>query len=129
MAYFGLPRGDFELLLKEKGRGNHKAEWKSVMMTDSLYPGDVEECFERWGENYKVLGARYNGKEVKPLTRYHWEHYTKVKLPGGAWKTKVLGCYATRATAKAAVDERKLSNWGKPKENRISEGIIRFVAD
>ena len=129
MGYFDLPRGNFELLLKKKGRGNRKAEWQSVMMTDHLYPGDVEECFERWGINYKVLGARYNGKEVKPLTRYHWEHYIKVRGARGGYKEKVLGKYSVRADAVLAVDKRKSMNWGLPKEKRVLAGNIRFVQD
>ena len=120
MGYFDLPRGNFELLLKKKGRGNHKAEWQSVMMTDHLYPGDVEEHFERWGINYKIMAARYNGREVKPLTRYHWER---------RFKDDILGKYATRAEAEAAVQEQRRRNWGVPIGERVMVGTIVFVQD
>lgn len=126
MGYFDLPRGNFELLLKKKGRGNHKAEWKSVRMTDRLYPGDVEECFEKWGINYKVMGARYNGKEVKPLTRYHWEHRIILRRRG---VDELLGKYKTRKEAEAAVDERKRANWSRPKDERFAIGTIVFAQD
>jgi len=126
MGYFDLPRGNFELLLKKKGRGNHKAEWQSVMMTDHLYPGDVEEHFERWGINYKVMAARYNGREVKPLTRYHWEHRIIISKRG---IDELLGKYKTRKEAEAAVDERKRANWSKPKDERVAAGTIVFVQD
>lgn len=126
MGYFDLPRGNFELLLKKKGRGNHKAEWTSVMMTDRLYPGDVEECFEKWGINYKVIGARYNGREVKPLTRYHWEHRIINRKRG---VDELLGKYKTRKEAEAAVDERKRANWSRPKDERVAIGTIVFAQD
>lgn len=126
MGYFDLPRGNFELLLKKKGRGNHKAEWQSVMMTDHLYPGEVEEHFERWGINYKVMAARYNGREVKPLTQYHWEHRIIIRKCG---VDELLGKYKTRKEAEAAVDERKRANWEKPKDERVAAGTIVFVQD
>ena len=120
MGYFSLPTGNFELLLKKKGRGAHKAEWKSVMITDSLYQSEVAQCVEDWGRNYKVMGARFKGKAVKIPENYHWEVYTK---------TEVLGTYKKRADAKAVVDARKEANWHKPKEERVFAGAIRYVQD
>ena len=120
MGYFDLPTGCFELLLKKKGRGQHKAEWKNVMMTDRLSPGDIADCFERWSQNYRVEGARYNGRAITPPTNYHWErrHFYEV-----------LGRYATRAEAVAACDEVRSANWKKPKTERLPCGTIDFVQD
>ena len=123
MGYFDLPTGDFELLLKKKGRGNHKPEWQSVMFTDGLTREDIAECAERWGNNYKVMGARYNGREVTiPAPgSYHWEH---------RFKDTVYGVYKTRSEAVAAMQKRKEFNWAeKDKTKRIPVGLPYFVAD
>ena len=53
MSIFGLPTGEFDLLLKKKGRGRHKEEWKNVMFTDFITQGEIAECVERCSENYK----------------------------------------------------------------------------
>ena len=91
------------------------------MITDSLYPSEVAQCVEDWERvNYKVMGARFNGNDVKIPENYHWEVYTK---------TEVLGTYKKRADAKAVVDARKEANWHKPKEERVFEGAIRYVED
>lgn len=128
MGYFSLPTGNFELLLKKKGRGAHKTEWKSVMITDTLYPAEVASCVEDWERNYKVAGAKFNNRAVKLPENYHWEVYTKVRTPDG-FKTEVLGVYKKRADAKAVVDARKEANWYKPKEEQVFAGVIRYVQD
>lgn len=128
MGLCDLPRGNFELLLKKKGRGNHKAEWKSVMMTDSLYPGEVEEAVERWSERYKVMGCRYNGREITPQICYHWEHWATLKTPEGT-EEQFLGSYRTRAEAQEAWVARRMANRGKPKDERVPVGYISFTTD
>lgn len=120
MGYFDLPRGQFDLLLKKKGRGRHSSKWECVMMTDSLYPEEIASCVEEWSQNYTVEGARYNGKSVIIPTKYHWELRTK---------DEVLNHYSTREEAVKARDERRTFNWGKPDESRIPVGTIYFVKE
>ena len=120
MGYFDLLNGEFDLLMKKRGRGNSKAEWKSVMMTDRLYPEEIADCVERWSKNYKVIAARFNGREVKIPEGYHWEV---------RFKDDVIGCYKTREEAKAVTEERRMSNWGKPLSEHIMIGTIVFVKD
>lgn len=120
MGYFDLPTGEFELLLKKKGRGRFKEEWTSVMFTDRLNDESIADCVERWSENYKVMAARFNGRKVFIPHEYHWELVSK---------GDVLGEYSKRSDAKKAWDDRRMFNWGKPKEERIPVGVITFVED
>lgn len=123
MAYFDLPTGNFELLLKKRGRGNHKAEWRSVMFTDSLYNEEIASCAEEWSRNYIVVGAKYNGKDVDIPSpdSYHWEHRHKESL---------YGIYKTREEVLAAMQERKKFNWAeKDKSKRIPVGRPYFVTN
>lgn len=123
MGYFDLPTGDFELLLKKKGRGNRKAEWRSVMFTDYLDKEIIATCAEEWARNYKVAGARYNGREVNIPSpgSYHWEHRCR---------DSVYGVYKTRKEVVDAMQKRKEFNWSeKDKTKRIPVGIPVFVAD
>ena len=118
MGFFDLPSGNFELLLSKNG--SRKQEWKSVMMTDRLYPEEIADCVEQWSKNYKVRGARHNGREVNIPTSYHWELRAK---------SDVIGSYPTREAAKEAADKRRMQNWGKRDEERIPIGAICFVQD
>ena len=121
MGYFDLPTGEFELLLKKRGRGQHKEEWKSVMFTDGLRLEDVASCAEEWSKNYNVLGARYCGRKITIPTGYHWEL---------RYKDNVYGVFKTRAEAAQMMQERKERNWAeKIKENRVPVGIPVFVKD
>lgn len=117
---FWMPTGNFELLMKKKGRGNHKPKWESVMLTDRLTSGDIAECVEHWQKNNKVIAARYDGREVFIPTEYHWEHRIK---------NEVIGCYSTRAEAIAVMEERRHSNYRKPREERIPVGGVYFVEE
>lgn len=118
MGYFDLPTGHFELLLKKKGRGNYKAEWRCVAITDSLYKKSIAEDVERWSKDYTVLEARFNGRKVAIPTNYVWELKAKEEL---------IGTYATYEEAASVRDERKHSNRKKPKEERIPVGCVRFA--
>ena len=119
MGIFDLPTREFELLLKKKGRGQRKEEWKSVMFTDRLELAEIARCAEEWSRNYRVLGARYNGRNVAIPTDYHWEL---------RYKDNVYGVFKTRAEAVQMMNERKEMNWAeKIKENRIPVGIPVFV--
>lgn len=121
MGYFDLPRGELELLLKKKGRGNRKAEWKSVMFADRLSTGEIVSCVEDWSINYKVVGARYNGREVNVPTRYHWEH---------RHKDSVYGIYKTRREVLEAMQERKKFNrLEKDRAKMVPVGTPVFVAE
>lgn len=120
MGYFDMPRGRFDLLMKKKGRGCYKAEWKSVAITDSVIPEEIADRVEAWSKNYKVIAARFNGRELPIPTSYHWEHRIKGEC---------IGKYVTREEAKSAVDKRKSENWYKPKDEKIPVGSIVFVKD
>ena len=121
MGYFDLPTGEVELLLKKKGRGRFKEEWKNVAMTDYIDYGNIAELVERWSKNYKVLGARYNGRNVTIPTEYHWEH---------RYKDDVYGVYKTRAEVVEAMEKRRQSNWKeKDKTKRVPVGLPKFVKD
>ena len=121
MGCFDLPRGELELLLKKKGRGNRKTEWKSVMFVDRLSAEEIASCVEDWSINYKVVGARYNGREVNVPTRYHWEH---------RHKDSVYGIYRTRKEVLNAMQKRKEFNWlEKDKSKTIPIGTPVFVAE
>lgn len=113
MGMFGLPTGEFDLLLKD-GKGEH---WKNVMFTDSLYEEDIADCVEIWSVNYKVLSARFNGRTVSIPTGYHWELRSK---------DEVFGIYKTRKEAKAAMDERKLLRY---KDKSIKVGLPVYVKE
>lgn len=110
MGYFDLPRGEFELLMDDEG-------WKSVMLTDNLYKEEIAECVEMWSVKHKVLGARYNGKEVPIPTNYHWELRHKDEL---------LGIYKLRKDAKEEADLRRREY---RKDKSVKTGIIKFVED
>ena len=120
MGYFDLPSGEFELLMKKKGKGRFKSEWKTVMFTDSLYPSEIADTVEMWSENYVVMSARFNGRKVLIPDNYHWEHRLG---------DKILGSYTKRAEAKKALEERKHLNFRKSKEERVRVGTIKFVKD
>lgn len=121
MGYFDLPTRELELLLKKKGRGNKKAEWRSVMFADRLSAGEIASCVEDWSINYKVVGARYNGREVSVPNNYHWEH---------RHKDSVYGIYGTRKEVLDAMQKRKEFNWSeKDKTKKIPIGTPVFVAE
>ena len=110
MSYFDLPRGEFELLLDDRG-------WTSVMFTDSLFKSDIASCIEDWSVKHKVLGARYNGKEVSIPKNYHWELRHKDEL---------LGVYALYKDAKENLECRRKEY---RKDKTIKTGSIKFVED
>ena len=120
MSIFGLPTGEFDLLLKKRGRGRHKEEWKNVMFTDFITQGEIAECVEDWSRNYKVVAARYNGKKIAIPTNYHWEH---------KYKDVVYGRYKTRAEVVAAMEIRKTENYKKPVGEKQPIGTPVFVKD
>ena len=120
MTNFNLPTGDFELLLRKKCGVQSKSEWKSVMFADSLTEEEIAMCTEKWAKNYKIEGARYNGKAVNIPTSYHWEH----RING-----ETIGCYSVRKDAENAVNERKRLNRRNLKEYRIPIGGIWYVKD
>lgn len=107
-------------MLKRKGRGRFKEEWRSVTFTDRLTEACIAEDVENWSKNYKVLGARYNGRRVTIPTKYHWEHRVG---------DEVIGRYGTRKEARTAWEMRRESNYGKPKDERVPVGMIVFVKD
>ena len=118
MGMFDLPRGEFELNLKpKKGKVCSHNGWTSVMFTDSLYRGDIAQTVEMWSDSYKVLGARFNGREVAIPKKYHWEHRIK---------DEVLGVYKTYAEGRAVMDERKKLRW---KDKSVKVGGAYFVDD
>lgn len=117
----GLPTGELELLMKAKGRGRHKEEWKSVAFTDYLLPEEIADCVERWSGKYKVVAARYNGRKVSIPAKYHWEH---------RFKDELYGTYKTRKEVSEAMQKRREYNWGlKNEADRIPIGTPKFVAE
>lgn len=122
MGYFDLPTGEVELLLKKRGRGRFTAEWRGVSFTDRPNREEIAQLVEDWSKNYKVMGVRYNGREIAIPTGYHWEVWVKVDR-----HEELFGCYATRAEARAVVESRRDANWGKPKEERIPIGRVDFA--
>ena len=108
-----MPRGELELLLKD-AQGER---WESVMMADSLYPGDVESTVEDWSINHEVLAARFNGKPVEIKKKYHWELRRK---------GEVLGIYKTR---KEAVEDNLKRKTAYRKDKTTKCGIPYFVQD
>lgn len=121
MGYFDLPTGELELLLKKKGRGRHKEEWRSVSFTDSLTKEELVSDVENWSKNYKVNSARYNGKVVDIPTNYHWEH---------RYKDTIFGVYKTRDEVVAEMNKRKEFNWSeKDKTKKVPIGSPYFVMD
>ena len=113
MGAFDLPRGEFDLLLKDS-KGEH---WKNVMFADSFDEGEVADIVEMWSVNHKVLAARFNGRPVAIPTRYHWEL---------RYKDEVFGSFKLREEAKEALYQRK-AMWRKDKSTRV--GCIYFVKE
>ena len=111
MGAFDLPRGEFELLLKKDG----EAEWKSVMFTDYIDMGEIADAAEMWSKNYKVLAARYNGREVTIPTNYKWEL---------RYKDEVFGEFKTRAEAVEEMNRRKIE---RRKDKTVRVGLPYFV--
>ena len=113
MGHFDLPKGDFELLLGDNG----KEEWQSVMMIDRLAKEDIASCVESWSERHKVLGARYNGKDVNIPSNYHWE----LQHNG-----ETLGRFAKRKEAKLEYEYRRALRFS---DKTVVLGSIEFVED
>lgn len=91
-----FPSNEVELLLKNR-RSSQKPYWKPVMLCGNLYAEDLADLVEDWSNHFKVLGARFNGKEVPLPTKYHWELRRK---------GEVLGRYSTRKEARNANSPR-----------------------
>lgn len=113
MGCFDLPTGEVKLKVKD----GQKTYWKSVMFTDYLERGAVEELQERWGKKYKILEIQYNGRKVTPAKRYHWEL---------RHKDEVYGTFKTREEAVKAREERNRRRWNGEK---IPVGTIDFVEE
>lgn len=113
MGYFDLPSGDFELLFGDNGT----QRWESVMFTDSLSKSDIADCVEQWGKKYKILGARYNGKDVAIPVNYHWE----MQKDG-----ETLGRWKTREEASEDMNKRRRE---RKTDKTILIGRIVFVQD
>lgn len=104
MGYFDLPTGELELLMKKKGRGGYKPEWKLIAFTDRISDAELASDVERWSKNYKVIAARHNGREVEIPTAYHWELRNK---------DEVYGCFKTWEDAKVEMINRKCADGRK----------------
>ena len=114
MGAFDLPRGEFDLLLKDKTGAEN---WKNVMFADSIYTEEVADLVEMWSVNYTVLAARFNGRPVAIPVKYHWEL---------RYKDECFGKFATREECKNAMYERK-AMWRKDKTIKV--GLPVFVQD
>lgn len=111
MALFGLPTGEFELLLKHKGRGRYKTEWQTVMFADRLDLEDVASVVEDWSKNYNVVGARYNGKAVDIPTKYHWEFSISPTENEGYFNTYEEAIREATLRRRANKKEKDKSKW------------------
>ena len=113
MGMFDLPRGEFDLLLKD-GKGTH---WECVAFTDWINAEEIAMTVEEWSVNHEVLSARFNGKEVTIPKNYHWE------LVNGA---DVIGTFNVRKEAQAVWQERRT----KYRKDKLEKpGIIKFVSE
>lgn len=113
MGYFDLPTGEVKLKVKD----GQKTYWKSVMFTDCLYKGEIEELQERWGRKYKILEIQFNGRKVTPAKKYHWELRDK---------DNVYGTFKTREEAVKARAERSTR---RRNGEKIPIGNIEFIEE
>lgn len=116
MGYFDLPTGELELNLKPKKDGKRNG-WTSVMFTDGLYTQTLVGCVEEWSRLYKVLGARYNGREVTIPKKYHWELCNHGES---------LGSFKTRAEAVEKMHELQKK---RRTDKSVKVGIPKFFLD
>ena len=117
MGLFDLPTGELELNLKPKRSNCKRNGWTSVAFTDRLYREEIASCVEVWSKDYKVTGARYNGKTIQIPKKYHWEVRNK---------EEIFGKFKTRAEAVEELNERRLAS---RRDASVKVGRLVFVEE